>query len=378
MSDIDDLWAKVAAGGPAGGLQAHQEAALLSRAEKAAKAEKLDDRLAGLRVADAVGGRDRLAVMAAYLHDPEVAVRRDLFRRALAAKADGIGLLRDLAGDADEALALEVIAVLRTAVDKGATRKLRENLTKGTPAVRAASVELLGHVAGKTVRPEIEALKADPDEKVQAAAEEALQRVAGKLPKDEPKPWYPEEAAVAPAAEPKVRKKIEVPGRAPAPDKAKGEELLRRLGEADPAARAGFSAALEELGEPALTAAMHGWRPGSDPVLGRGIALAAELQSYSHWTSTLRRQLADPAAGVREASVTALSRVGAGMSVVQAISGLVRDPEAKVRIAAAHAVGRLCRDLGRPDLARQRLEVLARDTDEAVRKAQADVLQGLT
>jgi hypothetical protein len=78
-SEIDDLWAKVARGDPAIGLQGHQEAALLSRAEKAAKAENVADRLTGLKVADAVGGRDRLAVMACYLQDPDIAVRRNLF-----------------------------------------------------------------------------------------------------------------------------------------------------------------------------------------------------------------------------------------------------------------------------------------------------------
>jgi HEAT repeat protein len=379
-AEIDELWAKIARGDAIGSLQPHQEVALLSRAERAAKAAEVADRRVGLRIADTVGGRDRLAVMACYLADPDVSVRRDLFERACAARADGIGLLRDLAADPDLSLALEVLALLRTAVDKGATRKLRGLLTSPHAAVRAAAVDLLGHVAGKTVTPDIEPLLSDADPAVSSAARTALDRIAGKLPKDEPKPWYPEQTALAPVSDEPVkpRKKIEVPGRAPAPDKAAAEALLRRLGESEPDTRRGLDDALQQLGEPALTAAMHGWRPGSDPALGRGIAWCAEQQSFSHWTSTLRRQLTDPAAGVREAAVASLSRIGAGMSVVQAVAARLADPEARVRIAAIDAVCRLCQDLGRPEIARQRLDALKSDADAAVQAARAAALTALT
>ena len=80
---------------------------------------------------------------------------------------------------------------------------------------------------------------------------------------------------------------------------------------------------------------------------------------------------------MREAGALTLGRLGKGTSVLSALSVLLGDREARVRIAAITSVCALCKTLGRPDLARQRLAALEKDADADVRKARADALAAL-
>lgn len=384
MQEIDELWGRIVAGQrlehP---LKPHEERALFTRVERAAHAPEAEERRAALRVAMVLGGREAVAALSRFVADPDLGVRKALFEHAFDLRDDGLLVFRELAADPDLDLALASLAILRKAVDRAATRRLRLLLDSPLAPVRAAAVELLGHVGGPTVRPEVERLLGDDDDAVRAEAAAALERIAGRQPKAQPERWYPEpapteNALMAGSGEPApARKKILVPGRAPPIDRAGAEALLRRLGAATAEERPRFEAELRAMGDAALGVASLGWRSGGDPELGRGIAYAAELLGLASWATTLRRLLGDSAAGVREAGALALGRLGKGTSVLTALAKLLTDPEARVRIAAITAIGRLCQTLGRPDLVRQRLAPLERDPDEGVRKARTDVLAAL-
>lgn len=384
MQEIDELWGRIVAGQRLENqLKPHEERALFTRVERAAHAPEPAERKAALRVATAIGGREATTALTRFAGDADLGVRKALFDHAFDLRDDGLAVFRDLAADPDVDLALASLRILRKAVDRAATRRLRLLLESPLAPVRAAAAELLGHVGGATVRPEIDKLLADADEGVRREATAALERIAGRAPKAIPERWYPEPSPEknalmrgdGPPAPP--RRKVLVPGRAPPLDRAGAEALLRRLGAATPDERPPFEDELRAIGAAALSAASLGWRPGGDPEFGRGVAFAADILALQSWSTTLRRLLGDPAAGVREAAAMTLGRLGKGTSVLTALAVLVSDPEARVRIAAIHSIDALCRTLARPDLVRQRLAPLEKDPDEAVRKARADVLAAL-
>lgn len=374
MQEIDDLWSRVVAGDVPAQFQPHEERALITRVERAVHAEVAADRIAAMRVALAIGGREAIGALVRFARDPDLTVRRALFEHAFALRDDGLTIFRELAGDPDLDLALAALGLLRRAVDRAATGRLRVLLTSPMAPVRAAAVELLGHVGGPTVKTEVEKRLGDDDDAVRREAEAALARIAGKLPRAVPERWYPEPTALAPTEPAAPRKKILVPGRKPPPDRAAAEALLRRLGAASPADRPAFLDELIACGAPALGAAALAFR-GGDPELGRGIAFAAALQDLGAWATVLRRNLGDPAAGVREASAQALGQIGKGAALVPALAPLLTDPEARVRVAAIDAMAALCGRLGRPELLRQRLAAVEKDADEGVQAARARALK---
>lgn len=163
--------------------------------------------------------------------------------------------------------------------------------------------------------------------------------------------------------------------RAPSPVEA--AELLRKFARATDDERATLVDELRRCGDLVLAAAQRLRLPGTDPDLGRGAALAARYLDLSSWTSSLRRMLSDPDAGVRAESATTMGSLGRGMAVMTALAALLADRDAAVRASAVRAVGMLGKTLARPDLVRSRLTNVAHDASDDVRRARDEVLASL-
>jgi HEAT repeat protein len=80
---------------------------------------------------------------------------------------------------------------------------------------------------------------------------------------------------------------------------------------------------------------------------------------------------------VREAAVEAIGALGSGLAVLLSIAALLADPEASVRVASVHALGRLGATLARPDLVRKHLDAVAKDASPSVLAARDQVLTAL-
>jgi hypothetical protein len=387
MADLDALYSQLAAGGSAPDLNATDTGLLLARAQRALRSDSVDERRAALRVAERIGGRDGFEILGQFARDPDIEVRREVLRASRDARALGLPVLRELAADADEGIATAALDLLLAMVDKASTRRARLLLGSANPTIRARAARLLGNVGGPAIRPDLSRLVEDPDESVRSAAAEALDRLAGKLPKATPKPWW--EAAPSPAAPPPAQEAaappaLPIPSRGPAEKLGKSgpvdaADLLRRLGR--DAATAPPTALLDDLrtaGERSLSNALRLYRPGSDPWLARGLALAARHLPLPAWTGNVGRLLKDPDPAVRAAAAESLGVVGKGMSVLQTLTNTLGDTDPQVRAAAARGMGALCATLARPDLVKQRLDRIASDPDESVRRTRDEVLAGIS
>jgi HEAT repeat protein len=64
--------------------------------------------------------------------------------------------------------------------------------------------------------------------------------------------------------------------------------------------------------------------------------------------------------------------------VLQTLTNTLADADPQVRAAAARGIGALCATLARPDLVKQRLDRIASDPDESVRRTRDEVLAGIS
>lgn len=397
MSDLDRAWDSLAAGDPPStALEGIDARMLLQRAEAAARSGDAAGRLAALKIAAAVGGRDGLAIARRLVRDDAPEVRRYAFNLGVAGGPDGLPVLREACAGTDVDLVVD--ALERLSEDKASTTRARGLLGADAPRVRAAAARVLGRIAGRIVVAELQRLRDDADPAVREAATEAIAQITGRgqtgstapreptalparrepqtAPEAEPalpatrRPAPPVPEGVLPAAPPMSA--AARPGSGPAAP-GSANDLLRQLGRDAVIARQ----ALEDLGEPALSAAARGWRPGADPDLARGIARAAVQLGLASWAGTVRRLLADPSANVRIAALEALPALGAGPSVLGTVANLLRDLDPAVRTAAMRSVAALGKAQGRADLVRQRLAPLSADPDPEVKRVREELLADL-
>ncbi len=99
---------------------------------------------------------------------------------------------------------------------------------------------------------------------------------------------------------------------------------------------------------------------GEDPLVGRGIALIAELLERKDLQPYVRSLLADPDAGVRAAAAIGLGAVAAP-SDYRTLVRMLRSGPAPARIAAVHGLTRAAQKLSRQDDAVSMLRRLAND-----------------
>jgi HEAT repeat protein len=152
--------------------------------------------------------------------------------------------------------------------------------------------------------------------------------------------------------------------------------LLRLLGAVAPADRGALIAALSAQPRAEVSRALRAWRPGLDPALGCGTALAAAALGGQDMASVARNLLRAAEPDVRCAAVEALGALAQG-SLLTAVARVLEDPDARVRAAAARAVGEACARTGDLALGENWLRRLAHDADERVRRARVAALERL-
>jgi HEAT repeat protein len=375
MPDLEETYAALAQGGSAATLAPHEGALLLGRAERAARASTVQERLDGLRVAAALGGRDGLKAVTNFQRDAELEVRRTAFEIGLNAREDGLPILREAIADPDPALAIEALRRLALAADKAATTRARSALGSAEGAVRAAAAELLGQVAGPAVRTELRALTQDPELAVRAAATDALDRIEGRRERTPPQPWWGSlVAAASPTAPVAVTPPVSTNGPPPASPPptddrvAAAARALRALGSAEPASDRTI-AALREIAPDALAAVMRDVQWSKEAEIARGFAIAARWLEREDWVATVRRLLSDVNPAVRAAAAEAFGVLGRGLAALRPLESLLRDDSPAVRVAAARAIAHLAEALGRPELTKPRVASLENDPHETVRAA---------
>jgi HEAT repeat protein len=371
MPDPDVVYATLAAGGSAPPLSAQEQFLVLARAERAAGGASPDERLAGLRVAETLGGREGLRIVGLFGKDPDRVVRRAALDAALRARDEGLPILREAILDADTGLAVEALRRLTLAGDKASTSRARTALRAPSGVVRAAAAGLLGQVAGSAVRPELLGLAVDTDPAVRAAAEQALAQVEGRADRPPPSAWWEPLPEVAISTDSEPKKATEVP--APSPESASTSltealALLRCAGTEDPPSEPLLSS-LRGMDPATLLAAGQEYKAGSDTALGRGFAHAARMLERTEWSSTLRRLTVDSDPSVQAAAVAALGGLGRGLAALHLLEPFLRHEVPLVRKAAAQGLDAVCTRLGRRELLLERLRPLTEDSDPQVRSA---------
>jgi len=201
MSKRDEVYDTLARGGGEVPTDPELVDALVDRVFDARRSRDVAERMAALRVADALGNRAGLDVIETFMQDPAPEIRRYAFNLGIAARQEGLRIIREAAADPDPMIALEALRLLTIAADRSSTTRARTLLDSPNPGVRAAAIRLLGHVAGPAVKRQLEVLEEDPSEAVRAAVHEALLRIGGGLPRNEPGTWW-DEPPLAPPPDP--------------------------------------------------------------------------------------------------------------------------------------------------------------------------------
>ncbi len=384
MSNIDELYAALAAGTPHQVVPGFAEPLLLANVRKAARSETLEERLDGARVAAGIGGRDAMETLQLFLSDPDTKVRAYTLELAIHAGEFGRPLVRLVAEDTDTELALAALAELTRTADKAASKKVRALLKHPSPKIRQASLVFLGQNGGASMRHEIEPLSRDPDAAVSAAAAEALHRIDGGRPRQTgnaptgvptPAPVPPVPPPIPPvpssvhetpvtthafesAAETQSSPTPEAPPTTPAPH--------------DPVATAkaiGNGAPLtSSFDAGSMAAIQNALRGDKDPALARGVARLAVAQNWSPWTALLKPMLTHTDPSVRSEAGSALAAIGAA-SLFPAVLGLLADADPKVRVAGIQAAADMGLRLKKERFVHEKLQVLAGDTDATVKAA---------
>ncbi len=427
--NVQELYDALAAGGGEVPRDPKLTDALMDRVFEARRSTDMRDRIAALRVAEAVGDRSGLDLIETFMQDPAIEVRRFAFNLGLAAKADGLRIIREAAADPDPELASEALRLLALAVDRPSATRARILLSHDDARVRAAAVRLLGHIAGPSVRRELELQRDAGPAEVVDAANEALARLDGKLPKNRPGQWWddavslpvdapipaqdrpptalssadtlnpepaerspfdstwgPEVDSEGPVWGPIVPDAGEAPpppgpawdpkqpAALPSPLPTHAYALLRLLGMVGPDDRAAVLTALSRADPDALQENLTGHLPGRDPARGRGIALYAAAAEKKSLLANVRRLLADPEPLVRDAAVRAVGALG-GPSTLTQVSGLLEDADPTVRVATIETLGDACARWNLLEILPQWLAQVAGDADPAVRAARDAVLK---
>jgi HEAT repeat protein len=386
--DVDQLYAALVAG-EATEIPPELVGQLSDKARRTTISPDAEARLAATRVALALPPAHGVSVAMALVRDPDVRIRRRSVNIALKAQAEGLPVLRRLTADPDEGLAMAVLDLLIAAVDAASAGMARELLRDPRGSIRARGAALAGAAGGPGLLVDLRKVAGDPDPGVRNAVDEAIAMLTGKTDRppagrwwerdpltDEssqaapPPPFVPPTAPAAPAAP--APEPAAAPAPAPPTDPAAlptdATGLVARLGQVAPGEREPIVEALRALPAADLQNLVQRWRPGGDPNVGRGLALAAAALDKQAWAQRLQPMLADTQAPVRAAAVEAIGKMG-GLSTIPWVTAVLKDPDPAVVIAAATAVGALCARFQRGAMARQWLASLTADARPGVADA---------
>jgi HEAT repeat protein len=406
--DIEAIYAGIVDGSGDGGDLAWTRRDLRQHALHNAKTGDPEARYGALKVAALLGPRDGLPIAHQLVTDPDPRVRTLAFDQAVGARAEGLGTIRAAAGGIDPELACAALDLLIRWVDAQAMTLAWRGLGSPHAGVRQRSAVLLGHVAGQGVTADLRRqVESDADEAAKAAAAEALQRIAGDLPKARREDWWSDpaesesQAGGAPGEAPAASPAETLPARVSTPPErgsqppeagrsvAEGEwaalpkelpteirALVRLLGMVGPADRGRVAEAVLDCGDTAWSELMLGWARGGDPALGRGLAWSAAALRRAGAVARLEGMLGDPDPSVRAAAADAVGAVGAA-GAIPSLARAFGDPVPDVAAAAIRGAVVLALRVERPDVVRDQLRRVGRDVPEEVAAAVAEAHERL-
>jgi HEAT repeat protein len=424
--DITDLYDRIAAGHLAEDLPTEDarwvRKPLLERALQHVEAADAAARLGSLRVAGFLGPERALVVTAALTRDSDHGVRVSAFNQAVAAKEAGRPLLRDVLNGQDPVLIAASLDLLGRAGDRPVLNAARRLISHPDEDVRGAAARAIGMVGGPSASVAL-ASRPDDTDAVAAAKSEALDWLFGNSPRPEAAAWWsdeptpfpsaapnampvhtaplggtsrrvptnetasgptapegqPDAPAVEPPSEPATTSLVPVH----APDDSMASEspsdgsglpnpmpeeahaLLKLMGMVQPAMQdtvLGYIAALD-VGE--VSKQWIAWSPGGDPVLGRGIGLAAGRLKRQAFLSKAQAMAKDADPGVRAAAFEAIGHL-AGASALVAVRQGINDAEPMVRVAALCALAEMGQRTERTGMTDSWIKALANDQDPTV------------
>ncbi|TVQ90075.1 MAG: HEAT repeat domain-containing protein [Deltaproteobacteria bacterium] len=333
MDPILEIYEDVGRGRVPAPVDYNEYKRLLAKARKATSAEDEGERLLAVDVGAAVG-RDRgMGVVRLFLKDPSPAVRRHCIEKAVEGGEHGIMVLRHAIEDEDPEVVALALPWLRRALDPGCAGALRKVLRRSEPELRAQAAELIGHVAGPGLVIALRSLLDDPEPEVAEAAREAIDRLDGKLAKDEPDPWWDleeDEHYIAVEGEDLPQEWPEDP-----------LELIRLLGRIKADHIDEVVAHLEPMGPSKMGFVVRKARPNGDRALNIGAARLGKAWARGDWVVPLRRLLPDDDPGVRIAVAECLAEIG-GATVLTGLAQLLDAHQPEVRAAAVRALANLC------------------------------------
>ncbi len=360
MQDIEAIYEALSAGPTAEGAPMHKARWLQTMARERSRGS-VEDKLGAIRVAMALGSFHGAPIVLDLCMDPDQSVRQAVQTAALTKDWDGLPVLRKMASDADEELALTALERLVEIADLPASATARRLLKDPRPRVRAAAATLLGLVAGSGVQPDLRRLESDDDQAVREAAALAVQRIRGEVEKPGAEP---------PQEEPAVEVWAPLPAEMP----TEAVALARLLGSVQPGDLAVVVEHLSRCDAAAVAGLPSRYRPGADRATARGIALAAALLPRPSWLSSVRRMSRDSDPSVRAAAATGIGATGSLGTVVD-LGKLCGDGEGIVRAAGVEALVALCVRIERPELGHRFLQPLV--DDEHVGEAARGALERL-
>ncbi len=391
---------------------------LYEHALREVDAADADGRLAALRVAAWLGLDRALSVPAKLVRDADRAVRVSAYNLAVSAREAGRPLLREVLLGDDPQLMAASLDLLGRVQDQPSLVSARRLAAHGDPAVRAAAITLVGLVGGASTRPVLSDADDDRDD-VRAAKARARAWVAGDAPRPAPTTWWGEgdakglvdtaQATVGPDAQPiyvisdaptpapaapskpatehasdapmEAAALVPAAPAAPEPDAAptaglpsplpdEPRALAKLYGMVAVADRGALLPHLEALDAGALANVWLAWSPGSDPAVGRGIALAAAHLGRTAFLSKARTLVRADEPGVRSAAVEAMGALG-GTSTLTVLRPFLADKAPEVRLAAVFALQQLATRTGRASIVQGWLGALANDDAPEVAAAVA-------
>jgi len=334
MDPVDVQYDRIAAGEAQAPREYSAFKRMLARARSEIQKGDVQARLNAVNVSSAIGGHWGMGVLRQAVKDPALVVRKSVLRGVIDAGEPGVTLLRDMVLDEDEAICLPALERLQCLVDPGSTGRLRRLLSSKNPKVRAGAVTLLGHVAGLGLVIAIQRMGNDPDPMVVAAVGPAVDRIEGRLPRDQPKPWWVQ----PPKADDDWRPAETLPLPAELPQEP--EELLALLGRLSVSDQPVALNALQQLSGSLVSHIVRRQVPGGEPDPAIGACIAARLLKNPSWVVTVRRLLGHRNPEVRVAALEALAIIGTP-SVVIGVRDLLKDIQPRVRQASLIALSAL-------------------------------------
>lgn len=327
---IQDLFDRVARGEYVPPLTPAASASLLSRARRALD-EGPEAAEAALRVAAFVGGYQGASLLREVVRKGRGKVAVQALEQATRCHPDGALVLREGLEHRERDVVVSALQLLTRHAEPSGTGRARQLLRSPDAAIRSATADYLGMVAGPAVIPSLQPLLSDSA--CAPAARLALDRLERRVSRPPAEPW--QRAALAPGA-------LEIPPveRPPGELSARADDLLRHLARADERDQERLLTALEAAPAPDVAALIRPMSFGTAADLAVGACRLCRFRGDRRWLAAMRKLLGHPVAWVRLEAARAVGAVGAMVDLAP-LDTLAADPIPEVAEAAREARSRI-------------------------------------